>query len=979
MLIIGPQSSLSPEAWNTAALGLWMAVWWATEATPVGVTAFIPLIFFPLLGITTLHKAAAPYANPILYLYMGGFLIALAMQRWDLHKRIALALLTFSGTNGRSLVGGFMVTAALLSMWMTNTSTTMMLLPIVISVISVIAVTVKEIGDDERSNFEICLLLGTAFGATIGGVATLVGTPPNAFLAAFLTENYGIEISFARWMLVGVPVTIILLPICWLVLVRLIYPISFATSSETRNLLQSMRADLGPASSAEWRIGIVFACVVIGWMTRPWLSKVLPVEGLSDPGIVMIAAFVLFLMPSGKRNSARMLTWKETRDLPWAILILFGGGLSLAAAVSETGLAHWLGASLVPLGALGIGAIVVGAVVLVIFLTELTSNLATTATLLPVLAALALELGVDPVVLTVPVALAASCAFMLPVATPPNAIVYGSGRITIPQMAKAGFVMNMVGIILLSLVALFLAPMVLSDETPPRDEPFAVILQGGTIYNGDGSDGQVADLGIAGDRIAAIGDLSARDADLRLDVTGMAVTPGFIDIHSHAVRSSKENSGIFLWPNAENYIRQGVTTAIGGPDGSSWYPLTELFAMLEETPSSVNFGTFIGHNTVRTLAMGRANRAPTEEELKEMSDMVDTAMLDGAFGLSSGLKYIPGAYSKTDEVVELARVAGNRGGIYITHMREEGTGLVESVRETIRIGEQGGLPAQVTHHKAMGMRAWGKSAETLALIDAANARGLDISSDQYPYTASSTGIDVLFPAWSLAGEKEVRLARLQDPAVRAEIKAGIIDNIINDRGGNDPSRVAIANCTWDQELNGKNLAEILQERGADISIGKAAELAMELEEKGGCSAVYHAMSEEDVIRIMQHGKTMVASDGGIHMPAEDRPHPRNYGSFSRVLGKYVREDGVLGFSEAIHKMSRMPADRIGLADRGRIEVGAMADIAVLDPATVIDRATFKNPHQLSEGVLHVFVNGQAALIDGEMTGVRPGRVLRSGR
>ncbi len=461
MLIAGPQGGLGPEAWRTAALGLWMAVWWASEATPVGVTAFIPLIFFPLLGITTLHKAAAPYANPILYLYLGGFLIALAMQRWDLHRRIALALLTVSGTNGRSLVGGFMVTAALLSMWMTNTSTTMMLLPIVISVISVIATTVKEIDEQERRNFDVCLLLGTAFGATIGGVATLVGTPPNAFLAAFLAENYGTEISFARWMLVGVPVTLVLLPLCWLTLTRLVYPVSFETSGETRRLLKTMRADLGPASKAEWRIGIVFSCVVLGWMTRPWLGKVLPIDGLSDPGIVMIAAFLLFLIPSGARRSPRMLSWKETRDLPWAILILFGGGLSLAASVSETGLAHWLGASLVPLGAFGIGAIVFGAVVLVIFLTELTSNLATTATLLPVLAALALELGASPVVLTVPVALAASCAFMLPVATPPNAIVYGSGRLTIPQMARAGLVLNLIGIILLSLVALFLAPAVL--------------------------------------------------------------------------------------------------------------------------------------------------------------------------------------------------------------------------------------------------------------------------------------------------------------------------------------------------------------------------------------------------------------------------------------------------------------------------------------------------------------------------------------
>ncbi len=977
MLIVGPQSTLSDEAWRTAALGLWMAVWWATEATPVGVTAFIPLIFFAPFGITTLHKAAAPYANPILYLYLGGFLIALAMQRWDLHKRIALALLTVSGTNGRSLIGGFMVTAALLSMWMTNTSTTMMLLPIVISVIAVIAESVKEIDDRERRNFEIGLLLGTAFGATIGGVATLVGTPPNAFLAAFLAENYDIEISFARWMLAGVPVTIVLLPLCWITLTRLIYPISFETSTQTQELLKKMRADLGSASRAEWRIGIVFSCVVIGWMTRPWLTKFLPIEGLSDPGIVMIAAFLLFLLPSTGRRSPRLLTWADTRDLPWAILILFGGGLSLAASVSETGLAHWLGTSLVPLGALGIGAIVVGAVVLVIFLTELTSNLATTATLLPVLAALALELGVSPVVLTVPVALAASCAFMLPVATPPNAIVYGSGRLTIPQMAKAGLVMNVIGIILLSLVALLLAPVVFADEKQPSEVPLTIVIEGGMVFRGDGKEGMVTDVGISADRIIALGDLSSADAELRLDASGLAVTPGFIDIHSHAVRDSVEESGIFLWPDAENYIRQGVTTAIGGPDGSSWYPISELLQMLKTDPSSVNFGTFVGHNTVRELAMGRADRAPTTEEMQAMRSMVETAMQEGAFGLSSGLKYIPGAYSNTGEVISLARVAAQYGGIYITHMREEGVGLLDSVRETIRIGEEGGLPAQITHHKAMGARTWGKSKDTLALVDAANARGLDITSDQYPYAASSTDIDVLFPAWSLAGDKATRLARLNDPDTRTKIKAGIIDNLVNDRGGNDPSRVAIADCNWAPELNGKNLVEILREREQEASMENAAELAMELEEKGGCRAVYHSMSEEDVTRIMRHPKTMIASDGGIHMPANDRPHPRNYGSFARVLGLYVREKNLIGFSEAIHKMTRMPADRIGLHDRGRIEVGAIADIAVLDPDKVIDRATFKEPHQLSEGVHHVLVNGQAVLLNGEMTGERPGHVLRS--
>ena len=334
MLWIGPQGGLEEPAWRTAALGLWMAIWWATEARPVGVTAFIPLIFFAPLGITTLHKAAAHYANPILYLYMGGFLIALTMQRWDLHKRIALTLLTVSGTNGRSLVGGFMITAALLSMWMTNTSTTMMLLPIVSSVIAVMADTVKGIDESERKNFQLCLLLGTAFGATIGGVATLVGTPPNAFLAAFLTDNYGIEISFARWMLVGVPVTLIMLPLCWLVLTRLVYPISFETSSETQELLKNLKSSLGRPSTAERRVAIVFMCVVVGWMTRPWLTKFLPIDGLSDPGIVMTAAFAMFLIPAGGKGTPRLLNGQQTKERQWEILILFGGGLFLAASVS---------------------------------------------------------------------------------------------------------------------------------------------------------------------------------------------------------------------------------------------------------------------------------------------------------------------------------------------------------------------------------------------------------------------------------------------------------------------------------------------------------------------------------------------------------------------------------------------------------------------------------------------------------------------
>jgi len=514
-------------------------------------------------------------------------------------------------------------------------------------------------------------------------------------------------------------------------------------------------------------------------------------------------------------------------------------------------------------------------------------------------------------------------------------------------------------------------------SAPEAERGFSLVLEGGSVWKGWGSHPVVADIGIRGDRIAAIGDLSAVKADRRIAVAGLAVVPGFIDIHSHAVRGSRKSSGLFTHPDAENYIRQGVTTVIGGPDGGSDLSIAKLLGDFESTPASINFGTFIGHNTVREAVMGRADRAPTASELEAMKQLVETGMLDGAFGLSSGLKYIPGAYSETEEVIELARVAGAHDGIYITHMREEGLGLINSVEETIRIAEEADLPAQITHHKAMGVEMWGASIETLALVDAANARGVDVSSDQYPYAASSTGISVLLPAWSLAGPREVQLARLRDPETRARIKEGTLFNLIHDRGGDDPSRVAIADCEWDPSLNGKNFAEVLEERGLPVNMENAAELTLEIQENGGCFGVFHAMSEEDVARIMQHPRTMIASDGGILVPGEGVPHPRNYGTFARVLAFYVRETQTIPTGEAIYKMSKMPAQRIGLKDRGRIQVGAMADIAVLDLDTIQDHATFAQPHQYATGVQYVLVNGELVLENGEMTGKRPGRALRS--
>ena len=525
----------------------------------------------------------------------------------------------------------------------------------------------------------------------------------------------------------------------------------------------------------------------------------------------------------------------------------------------------------------------------------------------------------------------------------------------------------------LALASLLLAAPV-AAQVP--DTVFTVILEGGAVYDGLGSEPVVADVGILNDRIAALGDLSGRQAGLRLDVSGLAVVPGFIDIHSHASSGTFEGSGVAREPLAENYLRQGVTTAFGGQDGGSAYPVGAFLARLDAQPAAINFGLFVGHGTVRGRVMGNVNRAPTDEELKHMQAMVQQAMEDGAFGLSSGLEYAPGAYATPEELIALAQAASPYGGLYISHIRDEGGKLLESVGEVIRVGEEGGVPAQVTHHKVIGPNRWGGTEASLRLIDEARARGVDVSSDQYPYTASSTGLTILFPAWSKEGGQDALVARMRDAATRARLHQDIVDHINIERGG-DPSTIVAANCRWDASLNGKSLADMLDDQSRPVTVEQAAELAMELQENGGCQGVFHSMSEDDVQRVMRHPMTMISSDGGIPTPGVGVPHPRNYGTFARVLGRYVRELQILSFPEAIRKMTSLPAQRLGLTERGVLRVDALADLAVLDPAAIIDHATFAEPHQYATGVHHVFVNGQAALLDGEVTGVRPGRTLRS--
>ena len=462
VLLFPTPESLSYEAHKTAALFLLMGVWWATEAVPVPVTALVPLATFPVLGIVDIQAAANPYANKTIYLFFGGFLLATAIQKWDLHKRIALFVLENVGSNGASLVLGFMVTAALISMWVMNTATTIMLLPIGLAVITVVKETVKGLSEEETENFQLSLLLGIAYGATIGGMSTLIGTGPNGMLAAFMSDNYNLDISFVDWMKVGVPLSAVMLPSSWLILTRVIYPVKFETSQETTDLLATMKQELGSFDGPEVKVFFVFVATALAWMFRTVIDDIPGLTGLSDAGIAMISALFLFLLPSGhEEKKGPLLEWQDAQEnVPWGLLVLFGGGLSLANAVQSTGLAIWIG-NLIPSG-ISIVLIVILVVTLIIFLTELTSNMATTATFLPVVAALAIQSEFDPILVTAAVALAASCAFMLPVATPPNAIVFGSGLIKVPQMAKAGFLLNVLGIIVVSLVAVISVPYFLS-------------------------------------------------------------------------------------------------------------------------------------------------------------------------------------------------------------------------------------------------------------------------------------------------------------------------------------------------------------------------------------------------------------------------------------------------------------------------------------------------------------------------------------
>lgn len=450
-LLLPPPEGLSPEGWRTTGAALLMAVLWITESIPIPITALLPLLLFPALGLGDIREAAAPYANPIIYLFLGGFVIALAMQRWNLHRRLAISLIGAMGTRPRRIVLGFLASSALISMWVSNTATTLMILPIATSVLVLLP---RDPGAREGlRGFDTALLLSVAYGATTGGMATLIGTPPNALLAAYVSQTYQIELGFGRWMLLGVPVTLVALPLVYVLLTRVSFRLGDREVPGMRALIASERAKLGRASRAEISVAVIFGLTAAAWVLQPLIARVAPL--VSDTTIAIAGALAMFVVPVDARRGQFLMDWASTRTLPWEVLLLFGGGLSLAGQIERHGVSRYLGSLSDGLAGLPDVAVLSLVCFMILMLTELTSNTATAATFLPIVAATALSLGQNPLLFLIPTALAANCSFMLPVGTPPNAIVFGSGAVTLPQMARAGFALNValvpvvVGLVLL--------------------------------------------------------------------------------------------------------------------------------------------------------------------------------------------------------------------------------------------------------------------------------------------------------------------------------------------------------------------------------------------------------------------------------------------------------------------------------------------------------------------------------------------------
>ena len=499
---------------------------------------------------------------------------------------------------------------------------------------------------------------------------------------------------------------------------------------------------------------------------------------------------------------------------------------------------------------------------------------------------------------------------------------------------------------------------------------YDLYIKNALIFDGSGGTPHKGDVAVLNNTIYYKNISRKYTAQKTIDGTNLAVSPGFIDVHAHL-------EPIEIFPQAESAVRMGCTTALGGPDGGSPINLQQFLDTLEIMGTGINIAYLIGHNSVRNHVMGLENRPPTKAELDTMVQLIEKGMTDGAFGISTGLKYLPGTWAKLDEIITLSKAAAKHGGIYTSHLREEGLGLFDGVREAITIAKEAAIPVVLTHHKAIGLPMWGSSDSTLAIVATARKAGLDVMVDQYPYTASYTSISVLIPPWSMVGGRYDKFAeRVADPILRDSIKKGIVFNIMNDRGGGDLKRIQLAKFNWKPELEGKTLYDWAIQEGLAPNAENGAELVIQAQLHRGASAIYHAISPDDVENIMASPHAMVASDGRITQFQQGFPHPRAYGTFPRVIGHYARDKGVLPMEVAIQKMTSMPADRLGLTDRGRIADGYKADLVIFNPNTIIDKATFEQPHQYPEGIEYVLINGVIVLEKGTFLDKRTGVILR---
>ena len=502
-----------------------------------------------------------------------------------------------------------------------------------------------------------------------------------------------------------------------------------------------------------------------------------------------------------------------------------------------------------------------------------------------------------------------------------------------------------------------------------RAADYDLLIRNARVIDGSGNPWYLADIGVKGGKIAAIGKMASATADRTIDAANRVVTPGFIDVHTHVEDLEK-------LPRADNYLLDGVTSIVSGNCGGSKADLSAWFAALEKQGTGINLASLYGHNTVRREVMGDANRLATAEEISKMQALVEKAMLDGAVGFSTGLIYIPGTYSNTAEVVALGKAAAKYGGVYASHMRDEGTDILKAIDEAVTVGKEAGMRVQLSHFKIDNKRLWGASDKSLALVEKYRREGVDVVVDQYPYDHSSTNLGITLPSWALADGAEAIRERINSPESHARI-VNEMKQMVENKGRKNYEYAIVATFKPEPAYEGKNISEINLMKGRPAIVDAEIETILEMILLGGAQMVYHSMGNEDVERILRYPNTAIASDGGVRELGVGMPHPRSYATNSRVLAEFVRRRNVITLEDAIRRMTSLPARTFGFRDRGLVREGMAADLLIFDPAKIEDKATFQKPHQYTEGFDFVLVNGTPIVEDGKLNDTRPGKILRS--